>query len=352
MRNRSFPTRCESRLRLFGGARVSGGIALLAVLATTPASFAQPAPGPSPANVESSEAKARFAAAQGLFRAEQFAEALPIFRELADTTGSPNAGLYVGHCLQKLGKNVEAYAAFSTVVKEINENPDPRYVPTREAAIKQLAVLNVRLAKIVVSPTDVPMAAKLTLDGNPIGQKDLGSSIVVEPGNHSVEISGTGVAPMRRDVSIDGGELKTVTFSSRRADEDPLIGAPAKPAAPAPTRETSSDDGRSMRTAGLIAGGAGVAGLAVFTVAGLMLKSSVADLEAQCPNGCTDADHLRQIDRAKTLQTTANVGLVAGLVGIGAGTTLFILGQRSRADNSVSVSVSSGGATVSYAGRF
>jgi hypothetical protein len=83
-----------------------------------------------------------------------------------------------------------------------------------------------------------------------------------------------------------------------------------------------------------------------------MLKSSVSDLEAQCPNGCTDADHHSQIDRAKTLQTTANIGLVAGLVGIGAGTTLFILGQRSRADNSVSVSVSSGAATVSYAGRF
>src|SRR6185436_15602682 len=78
MRNRSFPTRCEPRLRFFGGARVSGGIALVAVLATAPTSLAQQTPAPSPANVESSEAKARFATAQELFKAKQFAEALPI----------------------------------------------------------------------------------------------------------------------------------------------------------------------------------------------------------------------------------------------------------------------------------
>src|SRR5205823_7554894 len=169
---------------------------------------AQQTPGPSTVNIESSDAKARFATAQGLFKAGQFAEALPIFRDLADTTGSPNARLYVGHCLQRLGKNVDAYAAFATVVKESNEHPDPRYGATREAAVKQLAVLNVRLAKIVVSPNDIPLAAKVTLDGNAIGQKELGSSIVVEPGNHYVELSESGGARMRLGVSIDGGELK------------------------------------------------------------------------------------------------------------------------------------------------
>jgi hypothetical protein len=83
-----------------------------------------------------------------------------------------------------------------------------------------------------------------------------------------------------------------------------------------------------------------------------MLKSKVKDLEAQCPNGCTNADHLGQVDSARTLQTTANVGLVVGLVGVGVGTTLFVLGQSKRGDNSVSVSAANGGATVSYAGRF
>jgi hypothetical protein len=369
MRNLSSPTRCDAHLRFFWGARASRGVAspsgarerlrgpmrsmaLLAVLATASPSFAQQAPGSSANKMESSDASARFANAQGLFKAEQFAEALPIFRDLAETTQSPNARLYVGHCLQRLGKNVDAYAAFAAVVKEINEHPEPRYVPTREAAIKQLAVLNVRLARIVVSPTDIPPAANITLDGKAIDQKDLGSSILVEPGSHRVEVSATGGAPMRREVSIDGGELKTVTFSSKKVDEDLAAGAPTKASAPAAPSDIAADDGASMRTAGLVVGGAGLAGLAVFTVTGLMLKTTVDDLEAQCPNGCSDADHLGQIDRAKALQTTANVGLGVGLVGIGAGTMLFVLGRRRQGDNPMSVSVSNGGATISYAGRF
>jgi hypothetical protein len=325
----------------------------LAVLATTPAAFAQPAPTAGAAAAESNDVKAQFANAQRLFKANQFAEALPLFVQLAETTGSPNARLYAGHCLQQLGRNVDAYAAFTAVVREVNEHPEPRYAPTKEAAIKQLAVLNVRLAKIVVSPTDIPIAARVTLDGTPLDQKDFGTSIVVEPGNHRVELSGTGAAPARRDVSIDGGELKTVTFSSKKVDEALPAGAPTNQAsAPAVPKDESSDGGRTMRTVGLVVGGTGVAGLAVFTVAGLMLKSSVKDLEAQCPNGCTDADHLGQVDRARTLQTTANVGLVVGLVGVGVGTTLFVLGQGKRGDNSVSVSSANGGGMVSYTGRF
>jgi hypothetical protein len=326
---------------------------VFAVLGATPASFAQTAPAAGAATAESNDAKAQFANAQRLFKADQFVEALPLFVQLAESTRSPNARLYAGHCLQHLGRNVEAYTTFTAVVKEISEHPEPRYAPTKEAAIKQLAVLNVRLAKIVVSPADIPFAAKVTLDGTAIDQKDLGTSIVVEPGNHRVELSGTGVAPARRDVSIDGGVLKTVTFSSKKVDEDLQAGASTnQPAALATPKDDSSDGGRTMRTVGLVIGGAGVAGLAVFTVTGLMLKSKVNDLETQCPNGCTDADHLGQVDRARTLQTTANVGLVVGVVGVAAGTTLFVLGLGKRGDNSVAVSPASGGAMVSYGGRF
>src|SRR5262249_40930532 len=124
------------------------------------------------------------------------------------------------------------------------------------------------------------------------------------------------------------------------------------PSAPSAPNDHASGGGQTMRTVGLVVGGTGVAGLAVFTVTGLMLKSKVQDLEAQCPNGCTDAEHLGQVDRARTLQTTANVGLVVGLVGIGVGTTLFVLGQSKGGDNAVSVSAANGGATVSYAGHF
>jgi hypothetical protein len=327
---------------------------LLAVLATARASFAEPTPAGGATTLESSEAKAQFANAQKLFKADRFAEALPLFVQLDEATQSPNARLYAAYCLQRLGRNVDAYAAFTAVVKEIDEHPEPRYAQVKEAAVAQLAVLNAHLAKIVVSPNDVPFAASVTIDGKTVDHKDLGTSIVVEPGKHRVDLFGTGVLPTGRDVSVDGGELKTVTFSSKQAAEALAASEPVnQPSAPSASDDhSSSDGGQTMRTVGLVAGATGVAGIAVFAVTGLMLKSKVQDLEAQCPNGCTDADHLGQVDRARALQTTANVGLVVGLVGIGVGTTLFVLGQSKRSDNSVSASLGNGGAIVSYAGRF
>src|SRR5262249_15736774 len=228
-----------------------------------------------------------------------------------------------------------------------------RYAQTKEAAIAQLAVLNARLAKIVISPADVPFAASVSLDGKAVEHKELGTSIVVEPGKHRVELFGTGVLPTGRDVSVGGGEQKTVTLGWKEVDDALGAGAPvSQPSSPSAPDDPSSDGHQTMRTVGLVAGATGLAGIAVFTVTGLMLKSKVQDLEAQCPTGCTDAEHLGQVDRARTLQTTANVGLVVGLVGIGVGATPFVLGQSKGGDNAVSVSAANGGATVSYAGHF
>jgi hypothetical protein len=333
-----------------GARRVMGGIAFSAMLGWGSTSFGQTVRDD--ATVESGDAKSRFAMAQKLFKADRFAEALPIFRDLTETTHSPNARLYVAHCLQQLGKNVEAYKAFAAVVKETTDHPDAKYGPTREAAIAQLAVLNVRLARVVISVTDVPSGAAVTLDGAVVEEKELGSSIVVEPGTHRVDVSASGIEPMVREVSLEGGELKTVTLSLKKGEETTAASASASHFALAAPDDRRSDGGRTTRTIGFVVGGAGVAGLATFTITGLMAKSTFDDLEAACPKGCNDAAHMDQIDRGKKLQTTANIGLVFGLLGVAGGVTLFVLGQPTHSDASVSVTPSYAGSVVSYTRRF
>ena len=332
-----------------------GCLTLWATIAWVSTSLAQTARDPSAVAAELGAAKTQFANAQRLFKAGRFAEALPLFRELAESTKSPNARLYVGHCLQELGKYVEAHKAFSAVVKEITEHPDEKYQPTREAAIAQLAVLNVRLARVIISLSETLPNVAVTLDGNVVEEKTLGSSIVVEPGAHRVEASTSGLAPIRRDVNLEGGEVKTVPMSFKKGgDEVPFaVATPSNGSlSTAPPNETRSDDGATMRTMGFVAGGVGVAGLVVFTITGLMAKSAFNDLETQCHGPCTDASYVGRINRGKALQTTANVGLVVGLVGLATGTTLFVLGRPKHGDAPVSVSLSNGAGTISYEGRF
>jgi len=148
--------------------------------------------------------KARFANAQKLFKDGHYADALPVFRDLADSTRSPNARLYVGLCLQELGKFVEAHKAFSAVVRDVNEHSDEKYQTTREAAVEHLAILNVRLGRVIIALAEAPPPSfAVKLDGAPIDEKTLGSSIVVDPGAHKIEATASGAAPLLRDVTLE-----------------------------------------------------------------------------------------------------------------------------------------------------
>jgi len=325
-------------------------------LAWTTPSLAAPQ-GPTGADngrpaMDNATAETKFNSGLRLFKAGKMADALPIFREVADANGSPNARLYIGHCLQQLGKYVEAHKAFTAVVKQTTQRGDTKYEQTREAALAQLGLLEPRIAKIVVSLADVPSGLAVKLDGAPIEEKDLGSPIVVEPGAHKVEGTATDMVPVSRDVSVDAGESKTTILTFKKAE------APA-PAAPEPVvakPEAPPSKPFPVRTVGFVAGGVGVAGLAVFTVAGLAAKSTFHRMSDTCgAAGCSDPGQLSEIDKGRSQQTMANIGLAVGVVGLAAGATLIILGGRSHGNDpssTVAVSGLPGGGSISYTGKF
>ncbi|HMI89077.1 MAG TPA: tetratricopeptide repeat protein [Polyangiaceae bacterium] len=302
--------------------------------------------------MDSATAEAKFNAALRLFKAGKMADALPVFREIAEGNGSPNARLYIGHCLQQLGKYVEAHKAFTAVVKQTTQRGDTKYEPTREAALAQLGLLEPRIAKVVVSLVEVPAGLAVTLDGATVEEKDLGSPVVVEPGAHKIEGTATDMAPVRREISVEPGESKTTILTFKKLEAAP---APSPSEAP-PKPESAPSQPFPLRTVGLVAGGVGVAGLTVFTVAGLMAKSTFNRMSDECgASGCSDAAQLGEIDKGRSQQTLANVGIVVGLVGLSAGAALVILGGRSHGNDApatVAVSGVPGGGAVSYTGKF
>jgi hypothetical protein len=79
-----------------------------------------------------------------------------------------------------------------------------------------------------------------------------------------------------------------------------------------------------------VAGGVGVAGLAMFTIFGLMDNSTYSDLKNACPGNMCPPDKQSQIDSGRTQQTLANVGLVVGALGLAGGATLFALSLSSK----------------------
>lgn len=80
-----------------------------------------------------------------------------------------------------------------------------------------------------------------------------------------------------------------------------------------------------MRLGAYIAGGVGVLGLATFAVSGAMASSTYNDLNHTCGNGPCPSSKSGEISSGRTQETLANVGLVVGALGVGAGVTLFVL---------------------------
>jgi hypothetical protein len=113
------------------------------------------------------------------------------------------------------------------------------------------------------------------------------------------------------------------------------------------------DEGAGLKTAGYILGGLGIAGFVLFAVAGISAKNAHDRLDEDCAAGrCNDASHASDIEDGKLFQTAANVGLAAGLTGVGLGATLIVIGTHSSSDTPPATGSSPTGAILSFSGRF
>jgi hypothetical protein len=131
---------------------------------------------------------------------------------------------------------------------------------------------------------------------------------------------------------------KSFVFQEGEKDRHEKIVLGAVPAStPAPSlpnseNETPSSSGDRQRTAGLVIGGAGVVGLGIGAVLGIMAQGAWAGSQHQCPGGCS----------ALTEANVATVGFIAGGALLAGGAVLYFTAPRV----GVSVAPRIGGADV------
>jgi hypothetical protein len=114
---------------------------------------------------------------------------------------------------------------------------------------------------------------------------------------------------------------------------------------------------QSMRPAGYIVGGAGIASLIASGAMFYLRHSSISDLDGQCgANRTSCPDSARNtVDRGKLYTTLGNVTLAVGAVGLGVGAVLVIAGSRSSDQASLGIAPGAAAANAggaSLVGRF
>ncbi|WP_437968863.1 tetratricopeptide repeat protein [Sorangium sp. So ce260] len=280
---------------------------------------------PAPDAVE--KAQSLFKKGAALYESKRYALALEQFRASYAAVPSPNSHLYIARCLADLGEHSEAYLEFDLVAAEAaaRAKAEPRYAQTEQTAQLERDDLARKIALVTVTVAHPDAAASLAIAGKDVPRERWGKPFPVKPGKTEIVLR-TRTTSIPQTLDLSAGEAKTVALDADQADPggagdgDPVLldeGA-GFPESEAPSRRAY------LRPYAYAAGGVGVAGLAVFTVAGLMANSTYSDLVEACQGPCP-IDRKDDVDAGKSQKTVANVGVVVGAIGLVAGTTLLVL---------------------------
>jgi hypothetical protein len=270
--------------------------------------------------VQREQAQARFARGKELLGKKQYEAALAEFRASHEIVASPNTRLELARCLRAMGKLVAAYAELGRAAVEAKElvGQDNRYQRAFDSASSERAEIEPQLGFATLTIQNATDDTKVIVGGEELRRAAWGEPTPIVAGDTEVAVETSGHATVKRTLTLAAGQKTSLAI-------DALSGDPA-PAPPAPPVAPPAEGGASpLRVAAYVAGGVGVAGLATFTIAGLMAHSTYDDLNRACQGGPCPPDKTGEISSGKTQQTIANVGLIVGIAGVAAGVTLFVL---------------------------
>jgi len=255
------------------------------------------------------------------------------FRASLEIVASPNARLYVARCMREMGELIDAYNEFGHVeadAKALAER-EPRYAQTAQSAADERADLKNSLAFVTFAIKNASPETTLKIGNEEIQREAWIGTRVVMPGTLEITVHTPPNPPKQHLLTLAAGESKT--FEVDAVPPPPPAPPPVDVAPPAP------HPAEKLRPFAYVAGGVGAAGVLTFVIAGAMANSTYSSLKSDCNDGPCPPSRADDISSGRTQQTIANVGLVVGLVGIAAGTTLFFVSAPDKSGSQASVVV-------------
>jgi hypothetical protein len=211
--------------------------------------------------------------------------------------------------------------------------------PVREDCAQRLNDVNAAMPTLVFEVKDPTgndvSAARVTMDGQLLVDKLTGSAVAIDPGQHHFIVDdGDGLAHGEQTVVVREGDhdrhVRIVlgpTGTSQPAGETPASGPQSEPPA-------TADSGSSQRMIGLVLGGAGVVGLAVGSIFGLVSKGTYDHaLQSECGGNKSDCSMQGAQDgqTAHSQATVSTVGFVAGGLLAAGGAVLYFTAPKAGA---------------------
>lgn len=302
-------------------------------------------------------ARALFQEAREAAAAGDHATACPKFEESYRLDPAVGTLLNIAACDQRQGRLATAWTRFQQALEQLPADDDRR---AQVAAV--VAELEPRLPRLVLRfPPDGEVT--VTRDGAAVGRSSDGVGIPADPGLHVVEVAAPGRVARRYEVELaegeraelrcEPGELAAAPPPPRTANAQPA--RPAEPASPAGVTADAGAGRRGIRTAALVVGGVGVAGLVTGGILRTLAWSEKGTIDERCDADLRcDATGMDAVERARTLQLASTVSLAAGGAVLGVGLVLGVArpGEGSPPRATLTPTLAPGGAGLTYERSF
>jgi hypothetical protein len=264
---------------------------------------------------ELDRARAAFTEALADQEAKRYGVALDKFRHVAEVRDTAQVEYRIGSCLEALGERRAAVVAYDHAAHLGRGDAQAQdVVQSANDHIAQLAADMGKLA-IVIHGADAP---DVRVDGTPASPDELQSAIILEPGDHVVEVTAPHTKPARASVTLARGKKLDLTI-------DLVAETPIAPPTLLPLPVSHK---RQWIGVALISTGAAFAiggGVALF-----VRNDVIQTIKSDCPSNICQLSQKNDIEGMRS--TASALGPIAAVLGgvalafAGVGLALVVMG--------------------------
>jgi hypothetical protein len=251
---------------------------------------------------------------------QQYAKACPKFAESARLDLSSGVELALAICYEGEGKLASAWGAYTSAVSLARRDGRRDRVA---AASQGATALEPKLAHVTfaVDPETMALRGLEVREDDAIVRSAEWNDGPVDPGPHTLEVKAPGHVPFTTLFTIETGaptQIVAVPPLEERIEPESL------PPEPLPLQPAHPSN--SLRTAGFIGAGTGVALLATGLIFGEMAISDASDVRKACPaTPCSNAAAVSKNETAGAFADASTGTLIAGGALVAAGALLILL---------------------------
>lgn len=245
-----------------------------------------------------------------------------LFAESHRLDPSSGALLNLAYAEEKTGRVASAWQHYHELIDRLP--PDDRRLAFARARV---VALEPRLPRLTVRPA-APLGDDVTVlrDGVALRAGSLGVALPIDPGAHLVVVRAQGRPDRTYDITVREGEPRELIVEP--APPPPASSPPAPPrAAPPADRPAGAAPSAEVRPLGWVLGGAGLIGLALGSVAGVMALAQDRTVDAHCDAEVhCDREGYEAAQAGRVWATVSTVSFAVGIPATGLGAYLVLRG--------------------------